>query len=177
MVVKCSWDQIRLMFKSNLYIKYGNTKKLMNKLKNKKKNNNNKNKAVKIKDNEEELCSKEDYILLINMILNANNKEFIKDDIRKILICVLPTKDLTNNIKFELFNTYLNLFIVNSTNMKFQEDFRNLFDLLFSSIISDFSETLFFCDKLINTYKNIDISKYKPAFVSNLLKIHSIVKC
>ena len=143
-------------FKSNLYIKAGNNKKLRNKLKNRNKNNNsNKNKAsVKIKENEEDLCSKEDFILLINMILNANNKEFIKDDIRKILLCVLPSKDLTNNIKFELFNTYLNLFIVNSTNTKFQEDFRNLFDLLFLSIISDFSETLFFCDKLIHMHKN-----------------------
>jgi len=119
-------------FKSNLYIKESNLKK--------KRNNN-------------ELL-KEDFILLINMMLNDKNKDFMKDDITKILFYVLPSKDLTNNVKFELFNIYLTTFIVNSTNRQFQEDFKKLFDLLFINIISDFSETLFFCEKLINSYKN-----------------------
>ena len=121
-------------FKSKLYLKETNIKK-------------------KRSSNDNELI-KEDFILLINMILNNKNKEFIKDDIIKILYCILPSKDLKNNIKFELFNIYLTTFIVNSTNRQFQEDFKNLFDLLFINIISDFSETLFFCDKLINSYKN-----------------------
>ena len=121
-------------FKSKLYLKETNIKK---------KSSSNGNELIK-----------EDFILLINMILNNKNKELIKDDIIKILYCVLPSKDLKNNIKFELFNIYLTTFIVNSTNRQFQEDFKNLFDLLFINIISDFSETLFFCDKLINSYKN-----------------------
>ena len=125
-------------FKSNLYIKIGNSKKLNKKGKN---------------NNNEYLCNKEDFILLVNMILNNNNKDLIKDDIKKILFYVLPSKDLTNNVKFELFNIYLNIFIVNPTNTQFQEDFQIMFDLLFKDIISDFSETLFLCDKLVNSHK------------------------
>ena len=122
-------------FKSNLYLKESNL--------NKERTNN-------------ELLI-EDFILLINMILNNKNKDFIKDDIQKILFSVLSSKDLTNKVKLELFNIYLKTFIMDSTNRQFQEDFKKLFDLLFINIISDFSETLFFCDKLINSYKNFSL--------------------
>ena len=132
-------------FKSNLYIKVQNNKKLKKKIRNI--HNNNKNEI-------DDICNREDFILIVNMLLNQNNKEFIKDDIKKILLCVLPSKDLSNNGKFELFNIYLNSFIVSPTNTKFQEDFQNIFDLLFNEIITNFSETLFFCDKLIHMLKN-----------------------
>ncbi len=138
------------IFKSNLYIKVTNNKKIKKKIKNNKKGNKN-NKDTNIK---EEICSKEDFILLVNMLLNNNNKEFIKDDLKNILSCVLPSKDLAVNIKYELFTIYLNIFVTNSTSNHFQEDFKTFFDLLFNNISSDFSETLFFYDKLINTYKN-----------------------
>ena len=136
-------------FKYNLYIKVGNNKRL-----NKKNKVKNRHKIDKSNNDNKDLCEKQDFILLVNMILNPNNKEFIKDDITKILTCVLPSKDLTNNVKYELFNIYLNLFVINSSNIHFREDFQNIFDLLFSNINSDFSETLFFCDKLIHTHKN-----------------------
>ena len=60
------------IFKSNLYAKVAN---------NRSQKNINNNKTLK----NNSVCQKEDFILLVNMILNKNNKEFIKDDIQIIL--------------------------------------------------------------------------------------------
>ena len=76
-------------FKSNIYAKS-------------QKNKNN-DKTLKNKS----VCQKEDFILLVNMILNKNNKEFIKDDIQRILQNIFPSKDLANNLHVELFDIYI----------------------------------------------------------------------
>ena len=70
------------LFKSNLYIKVATNKKISKK-----------------KSNNDQICYKEDFILLVNMILNKNNKDFIKEDIKNILLCIFPSQDLTNNIR------------------------------------------------------------------------------
>ena len=132
------------LFKSNLYIKVASNKK---NLKDKDKDN-------LSPQNEEQICNKEDFVLLVNMILNNNNKEFIKDDIKRILICIFPSEDLTNNIRVELFNIYLNLSLENSNDKQFREDFLILFNLLYEHIKSAFTEMIFLFEKFTKQYQN-----------------------
>ena len=126
------------LFKSNLYIKVASNKKL---LQNKSSSN-------------EQICYKEDFVLLVNMILNNNNKEFIKDDIKKILICIFPSEDLTNSIRIELFNIFLSLSLENPNDRQFKEDFESLFNSLYENIKVTFTEMIFLFEKFTKLYPN-----------------------
>ena len=131
------------LFKSNLYVKIATYKKESD-------NNNNDDNN----NNAGQICCKEDFILLVNMILNNNNKEFIKDDIKKILICIFPSKDLTNNIRIELFDIYLRLSYENSNDKQFKEDFIILFNSLYENIKETFTEMIFLFEKFTKLYQN-----------------------
>ena len=133
------------LFKSNLYVKVATNKKQPDN--NSDNNNNNDNKDGQI-------CCKEDFVLLVNMILNNNNKEFIKDDIKKILICIFPSEDLTNNIRIELFDIYLRLSYENSNDKQFKEDFATLFNSLYENIKETFTEMIFLFEKFTKLYQN-----------------------
>ena len=126
------------IFKSNLYIKVATNKKLL------------KNKSP----GAEQICYKEDFVLLVNMILNNNNKEFIKDDIKKILLCIFPSQDLTNSIRVELFNIYLSISLENPNDRQFKEDFESLFNLLYENIKITFTEMIFLFEKFTKLYQN-----------------------
>ena len=129
------------IFKSNLYVKIATSKKIIRKNSSSSPNNN-------------QICCKEDFVLLLNMILNNNNKEFIKDDIKKILLCIFPSEDLTNNIRIELFDIYLRLSYENSNDKQFQEDFITLFDSLYENIKQTFTEMIFLFEKFTKLYQN-----------------------
>ena len=129
------------IFKSNLYVKIATSKKIIRKNSSSSPNNN-------------QICCKEDFVLLLNMILNDNNKEFIKDDIKKILLCIFPSEDLTNNIRIELFDIYLRLSYENSNDKQFQEDFITLFDSLYENIKQTFTEMIFLFEKFTKLYQN-----------------------
>ena len=136
------------LFKSNLYTKVASHKKL---------NKNSKN---------DQICYKEDFVLLVNMILNNKNKEFIKEDIKNILLCIFPSEDLTNNIRIELFNIYLSLSLENSNDRQFKEDFETLFNSLYEHVKISFSEMIFLFEKFTKLYQNF--SK-KFLIVDNIL--------
>ena len=126
-------------FKSNLYIKVSTNKKRLQK---------------KHSSTNEQICYKEDFILLVNMILNNNNKDFIKDDIKRILLCIFPSEDLANNIRVELFNIFLNFSFENTNDKQFKEDFEILFNLLYDHIKSTFTEMIFLFEKFTKLYQN-----------------------
>ena len=144
-------------FKSNLYIKVASNKKLLLQKKSASSSSSN---------NIEQICYKEDFVLLVNMILNNNNKEFIKDDIKKILLCIFPSSDLTNNIRVELFNIYLSLSLENANDKQFKEDFESLFNSLYENIKVTFTEMIFLFEKFTKLYQNF--SK-KFLIVDNIL--------
>ena len=127
------------IFKSNLFSKVANNK-------NKAQNNN-------IKTNNYSICQKEDFILLVNMILNKNNKEFIKDDIQRILQNIFPSKDLANNLRVELFDIYMNSAFDIPNEKQFHEDYLIIFNLLYENLKNSFSEMIFLFDKFTKTYQ------------------------
>ena len=133
------------IFKSNLYSKVVNNKNKENKM-NKEMNKN-------INPNNHSVCQKEDFILLVNMILNKNNKEFIKDDIQRILQNIFPSKDLTNNLRVELFDIYMNTAFDMPNEKQFHEDYLIIFNLLYENLKNSFSEMIFLFDKFTKTYQ------------------------
>ena len=128
------------IFKSNLYAKVANNK-------------NPKNKAHKHIHSSNSICQKEDFILLVNMILNKNNKEFIKDDIKRILQNIFPSKDLANNLRVELFDIYMNSAFDIPNEKQFHEDYLIIFNLLYENLKDSFSEMIFLFDKFTKTYQ------------------------
>ena len=130
------------IFKSNLYSKVAN-----NKSKEKRKNNN-------LNANDSSCCQKEDFILLVNMILNKGNKEFIKDDIQRILQNIFPSKDLANNLRVELFDIYMNSAFDIPNEKQFHEDYLIIFNLLYENLKNSFSEMIFLFDKFTKTYQS-----------------------
>ena len=129
------------IFKSNLYSKVANNK-------GKEFKNNNLN------SNNFSCCQKEDFILLVNMILNKNNKEFIEDDIQRILQNIFPSKDLTNNLRVELFDIYMNTAFDTPNEKQFHEDYLIIFNLLYENLKNSFSEMIFLFDKFTKTYQS-----------------------
>ena len=129
------------LFKSNLYIKIESNKQLFQK-------------KPSSSPNNEQICFKEDFVLLVNMILNNNNKELIKQDIKKILLCIFPSEDLANNIRVELFNIYLSLTLENTNDKQFKEDFDSLFNSLYQNIKVTFTEMIFLFEKFTKLYQN-----------------------
>ena len=109
---------------------------------------------VKSLSNKKNLCEKEDFILLVNMILNKNNKEFIQDDIKTLLQCIFPCKDLANNLRVELFDVFMSTTIENANEKKFHEDYLVIFNLLYDNLKESFSEMIFLFDKFTKTYQN-----------------------
>ena len=130
------------IFKSNLYSKVANNKSQ-------------KNKSSKQQLNNNSVCQKEDFILLVNMILNKNNKEFIKDDIQRILQNIFPSKDLANNLRVELFDIYMNSAFDIPNEKQFHEDYLIIFNLLYENLKDSFSEMIFLFDKFTKTYQSL----------------------
>ena len=130
------------IFKSNLYSKVANNKNKANKTEN------------NINSNNYSVCQKEDFILLVNMILNKNNKEFIKDDIQRILQNIFPSKDLANNLRVELFDIYMNSAFDIPNEKQFHEDYLIIFNLLYENLKNSFSEMIFLFDKFTKTYQS-----------------------
>ena len=133
------------ILKSNLYSKVANNKNKENKLS--KEMNNDAN------TNNQNVCQKEDFILLVNMILNKDNKEFIKDDIQRILQNIFPSKDLANNLRVELFDIYMNTAFDMPNEKQFHEDYLIIFNLLYENLKNSFSEMIFLFDKFTKTYQ------------------------
>ena len=99
-------------------------------------------------------CQKEDFILLVNMILNKNNKDFIQDDIKSLLQCIFPCKDLANNLRVELFDVFMSTTVEVPNEKKFHEDYLIIFNLLYDNLKESFSEMIFLFDKFTKTYQN-----------------------
>ena len=99
-------------------------------------------------------CTKEDFILLVNMILNKANKEFIQDDIKSLLQCIFPCKDLANNLRVELFDVFMSYTVEVPNEKKFHEDYLVIFNLLYENLKESFSEMIFLFDKFTKTYQN-----------------------
>ena len=95
-------------------------------------------------------------ILLVNMIINKNNKEFIKDDIQRILQNIFPSKDLANNLRVELFDIYMNSAFDIPNEKQFHEDYLIIFNLLYENLKDSFSEMIFY---LINSQKHIKVQR------------------
>ncbi len=99
-------------------------------------------------------CQKEDFILLVNMILNKDYMDFIKDDIKRILQYILPSKDLANYLRVELFDIYMNSALDSPNENQFLEDYLIIFNLLYDNLKDSFSEMIFLFDKITKTYQN-----------------------
>lgn len=99
-------------------------------------------------------CNKEDFILLVNMILNKANKDFIQDDIKSLLQCIFPCKDLANNLRVELFDVFMSYTVEVPNEKKFHEDYLIIFNLLYENLKESFSEMIFLFDKFTKTYQN-----------------------
>ena len=99
-------------------------------------------------------CQKEDFILLVNMILNKNNKNFIQDDIKSLLQYIFPCKDLANNLRVELFDVFMSYTVEVPNEKKFHEDYLIIFNLLYENLKESFSEMIFLFDKFTKTYQN-----------------------
>ena len=93
--------------------------------------------------------------LLVNMILNKNNKEFIKDDIQRILQNIFPSKDLADNLHVELFDIYMNSAFDIPNEKQFHEDYPTTLNLLYENLKDSFSEMIFLFDKFIKTYQSL----------------------
>jgi hypothetical protein len=89
------------------------------------------------------------------MILNKNNKEFIKDDIQRILQNIFPSKDLANNLRVELFDIYMNSAFDIPNEKQFHEDYLIIFNLLYENLKDSFSEMIFLFDKFTKTYQSL----------------------
>ena len=94
-------------------------------------------------------------ILLVNMILNKNNKEFIKDDIQRILLNIFPSKDLANNLHVELFDIYMNSAFDIPYEKQFHEDYLIILILFHENLKDSFSEMIFLFDKFSKFSKKI----------------------
>jgi hypothetical protein len=98
--------------------------------------------------------SNDDVILLVNMILNRENHEFIKEDIISLLKSIFLCKDLINTIKIQLFDMFVSYTLEKQLVKIFKEDYLIIFNLLYENLRENFSDMIFLVDNFTKKYEN-----------------------
>jgi hypothetical protein len=96
----------------------------------------------------------DDVILLVNMILNRENHEFIKDDIISLLKSIFLCKDLINSVKIQLFDMFVSYTLEKQILKIFKEDYLIIFNLLYENLRENFSDMIFLVDNFTKKYEN-----------------------
>jgi hypothetical protein len=113
-----------------------------------------KNLYIKFMPGKNNTFSNDDVILLVNMILNRENHEFIKEDIISLLKSIFLCKDLMNTIKIQLFDMFVSYTLEKQLVKIFKEDYLIIFNLLYENLRENFSDMIFLVDNFTKKYEN-----------------------
>jgi hypothetical protein len=97
--------------------------------------------------------AREDVIFLVNMILNKDNQEFIKDDITFLLKNIFLCKDLVNSVKIQLFENFVTYTLEQQIVKIFKEDYLIIFNLLYENLRENFSDMIILVDNFTKKKK------------------------